>query len=192
MNNIMSSNVSSSRVLVGAALAGVTLMGLIAWGISEYDGYVDELLVYQSLVLGLVGGLLLSGGYLLFFKSKETFKFNISHPKEIITQKYSQTPLEHIPHIPTSNTPHNLMRKTFSYIAYFSVFTLVGLSLGFLGCSIFIIFNLSELFEDASNQYSIFMIIFFPFQLICMLLVSMSIGGVIGAIAGVVLKKFSI
>lgn len=179
--------------MLRSALSGLAIMGLIAWGISEYDGYVDELLVYQSLIIGLVGGLTLSGTYLFFTRSTTT-KPAKYHPPTIdyiapLQSKrapifYAETPV---------NRPaktKSTLKKVLHYITYFSVFSLIGTSLGFLAGAIYLLANISEIFDDAMNQYSILVFLLLPLQLIILLLGSMTIGGVTGAILGFILKIF--
>lgn len=193
MNHTMSTRTSTGRIVFGSALGGIVVMGLVALGVSEYDGYVDELLVYQSLAIGLIGGLVLSGAYLLFSR------VNISKPPKYQPPIIDYTtPLQskRTPIIAT-DTPINipverkpLFKRILSSIAYFSAYTLTGISLGFLAGVIYLCINLGDIFEDSANQYSILMFIFLPLQLICTLLASMAVGGIVGGITGFIRKIF--
>jgi hypothetical protein len=196
MNNAMSTRTSTGRIVMGSALGGIVIMGLVALGISTYDGYTDELLVYQSLALGLIGGLIISGIYLLFTRVKSTQPPKYQPPVTGYTTplQSKRTPIRQV------ETPNNqfnspveskpLFKRILSYIAYFSAFTMIGIIVGFVGGVIYMLANLGEIFEDAANQYSILIIILLPLQLICMLLASMGIGGIAGAIIGFIFKVF--
>lgn len=194
MSNTVSAKTSTSRIVFGAALGGVVVMGLVALGVSEYDGYVDELLVYQSLAIGLVGGLILSGAYLLFTRVKAAQPPKYQPPVIGYTAplQSKRTPIIHTDtpiNLPVERKP--LFKRILSSFAYFSAYTLTGMSLGFLGGLIYLCINLGDIFEDSANQYSILMFIFLPLQLICTLLAGMAVGGVAGGITGFILKIFN-
>jgi len=183
--------------MLRSALSGLAIMGLIAWGISKYDGYVDELLVYQSLIIGLVGGLALSGTYLLFTRSKTTKPAKYHPPTLDYTAPlqskrtpifYAETPVNRPVNRPAKTK--SILRRILHYITYFSVFSLIGTSLGFLAGAIYLLANIGEIVDDAMNQYSILVFLLLPLQLIILLLGSMTIGGVTGAILGFILKVF--
>ncbi len=194
MSNTVSARTSTGRIVLGSALGGIVVMGLVALGVSGYDGYVDELLVYQSLAIGLVGGLVLSGAYLLFTRTKSTQppKYQppvIDYTTPLQSKRTPITSIETPLDIPAERK--SLFKKVLSYIAYFSAYTLIGMSLGFLGGLIYLCINVGEIFEDSANQYSILMFIFLPLQLICTLLAGMTVGGVAGGIIGFILKIFN-
>ncbi|RYU97698.1 hypothetical protein [Emticicia agri] len=191
MNHTVSAKTPAGRIVMGATLGGLVIMGLVALGISEYDGYVDELLVYQSLALGLIGGLILSGFYLLFTRIKAARPPKYQPPIIGYTSPLQSKRTAIVANDMAIATPaerKSLFKRILSSVAYFSAYTLIGMSLGFLGGVIFLCFNLNNIFDDASNQYSFLMFIFLPLQLIATLLVSMAIGGVAGGITGFVLK----
>jgi hypothetical protein len=194
MNRNMSAEISKGKIVFRSVAGGIIVMGLVALGVSEYDGYVDELLVYQSLAIGLIGGLILSGGYLLFTRIKTT-----QPPKYPPTVMGYTAPLEskRTPVISIDTSINrlagnkSLFKRILASITYFSAFTLIGLSLGFLVGVIYLCVNLGEIFDDTINQYSILLFIFLPLQLICTLLVSITVGGVAGGITGFMLKVFN-
>lgn len=193
MNNTVSARTSTSRIVFGAALGGLVVMGLVALGVSEYDGYVDELLVYQSLAIGLIGGLILSGAYLLFTRTTtpQTPKYQppiIGYTAPLQSKRTPITYMETSINVPVERK--SLFKRIISSIAYFSAFTMIGATLGFLVGVIYLCINLGDIFEDSANQYSILMFIFLPLQLICTLLLSMVIGGVAGGITGFIRKIF--
>jgi hypothetical protein len=191
MNNTMSAEVSTGKIVFGSAVGGIVIVGLVALGVSEYDGYLDELLVYQSLAIGLIGGLILSGAYLLF-----------TRVNAVQSPKYQPPVMDYSPPLQSKRAPiisddtsinvstvrKSLFKRTLSSIAYFSAYTLVGMSSGFLAGVIYLCINLGDIFDDSANQYSILMLIFLPLQLICTLLASMGVGGVAGGITGFILK----
>lgn len=194
MSNTVSARTSTGRIVFGSALGGIVVMGLVALGVSEYDGYVDELLVYQSLAIGLIGGLILSGAYLLFTRTKSTQipKYQppvIDYTMSLQSKRTPITLIETAIEEPVERK--SLFKKILSYIAYLSAYTLIGMSLGFLCGVIYLCINVGEIFEDSSNQYSILMFIFLPLQLICTLLAGMAVGGVAGGITGFILKIFN-
>ncbi|RFS16410.1 hypothetical protein [Emticicia sp. C21] len=194
MSNTVSVRTSTGRIIFGSALGGIVVMGLVALGVSEYDGYVDELLVYQSLAIGLIGGLILSGAYLLFTRTKSIQRPKYQPPVIGYTMplQSKRTPVTTVEtSISMPEERKSLFKKILSYIAYLSVYTLIGMSLGFLGGVIYLCINVGEIFEDSSNQYSILMFIFLPLQLICTLLASMAVGAVAGGITGFIRKIFN-
>ncbi|GAB3524630.1 hypothetical protein [Emticicia fontis] len=191
MNHIMNARTSTGKIVFGAASGGIVIMGLVALGVSEYDGYIDELLVYQSLAIGLIGGLVLSGVYLLFSRVKIVYPPKYQPPVIDYTAPLQgkRTPISHtntIIDLPVESK--TLFKRIVSSIAYFSAFTLIGMTLGFLVGVIYLFINLGDIFDDSANQYSILMFIFLPLQLICTLLVSILIGGIAGGITGFIRK----
>ena len=194
MNHTMSGRTSTGRIILRSALGGIVVMGLVALGVSEYDGYVDELLVYQSLTIGLIGGLILCGIYLLFTRVKATQPPKYQPP---VADYIAWLQIKRTPSLPTETPINNsvesksLFRRILSSVAYFSAFTLIGTSLGFLGGVIYLCINLSDIFDNAANEYSILLFIFLPLELICTLLAGMVVGGATGAITGFILKIFN-
>lgn len=171
------SGMQTAKILGIWAFIGVVVMGLIAVGVSEYDGYYDDLLVVQSLVLGLFGGVVVGASVLVYQSHRSKIQPVWKSPPNV--NQYSEPGQAKINDLIGEKKQPIAKHSLWSQVWRWGLSTVVGLVFGFIISVICCIYYFNELTPNEQAWG-----IFYVPVLVIYIIIGTSLGTVGGAVLG--------